>query len=138
MSWTVVIVLIMVGIYCFVTSEKVLSKYVCVIGRNAETAELSGISVNNLAFAVVGLMGMLAARGGWVGHRTDKDHPWQSSVQTVTWSYGSRRASASHAQPGSLSRRGRPRLMTRSNNGIPSCDGMGISPYAAMISHGAI
>jgi len=64
LSWTVVIVLIVVGIYNFVMSKTVLGRHIYAIGGNPEAAELSGISVKRLIYVVFGSMGMLSALSG--------------------------------------------------------------------------
>jgi len=63
-SWTVVVVLIVVLIYNFITNETVLGRYIYAVGGNPEAAELSGINVNKIIFLVFGSMGMLAALSG--------------------------------------------------------------------------
>ena len=64
LSWTVVVVLIVVGIYHFITTQTVVGRHIYAIGGNPEAAELSGISVKKLTFAVFGSMGMLSALSG--------------------------------------------------------------------------
>jgi putative multiple sugar transport system permease protein len=64
LSWTVVIVLVVVLIYHFITTQTVLGRYIYAIGGNPEAAELSGISVKKLIYVVYGSMGMLAALSG--------------------------------------------------------------------------
>jgi putative multiple sugar transport system permease protein len=64
LSWTVVVVLLVVGIYHFVTTQTVLGRHIYAVGGNPEAAELSGISVKKLTFAVFGSMGMLSALSG--------------------------------------------------------------------------
>jgi len=64
MSWTVVIVLVVVAIYHFVTTRTVLGRHIYAIGGNPEAAELSGINVKNLIFTVFGSMGLLCAIAG--------------------------------------------------------------------------
>lgn len=64
MSWTLVVVLIVVAIYHFVTTKTVLGRHIYAIGGNPEAAELSGISVKKLVFVVFGSMGMLSALSG--------------------------------------------------------------------------
>ncbi len=64
LSWTVVIVLIVVALYHFVTTQTVLGRHIYAIGGNPEAAELSGISVKDLTFIVFGSMGMLSALSG--------------------------------------------------------------------------
>jgi putative multiple sugar transport system permease protein len=64
MSWTVVIVLVVVGIYHFVTTRTVLGRHIYAIGGNPEAAELSGINVKKIIFIVFGSMGTLCAVAG--------------------------------------------------------------------------
>jgi putative multiple sugar transport system permease protein len=64
LSWTVVIVLLVVLIYHFITTQTVLGRYIYAIGGNPEAAELSGISVKKLIYVVFGSMGMLSALSG--------------------------------------------------------------------------
>ena len=63
-SWTVVIVLIVVAIYHFITNQMVLGRHIYAIGGNPEAAELSGINVKNMIYVVFGSMGMLSALSG--------------------------------------------------------------------------
>ncbi|HEY9594089.1 MAG TPA: sugar ABC transporter permease [Spirochaetia bacterium] len=64
MSWTVVIVLVVVAIYHFVTTRTVLGRHIYAIGGNPEAAELSGINVQKLIFIVFGSMGLLCSVAG--------------------------------------------------------------------------
>ncbi|MDP2965778.1 MAG: sugar ABC transporter permease [Pelolinea sp.] len=64
LSWTVVIILIVVAVYHFVTTETVLGRYIYAVGGNPEAAELSGIDVKKIIFTVFGSMGMLTALSG--------------------------------------------------------------------------
>ncbi len=64
LSWTVVVVLAVVAIYHFITTQTVVGRHIYAIGGNPEAAELSGISVKKLTFAVFGSMGMLSALSG--------------------------------------------------------------------------
>jgi putative multiple sugar transport system permease protein len=64
LSWTVVIVLLVVGIYHFITTQTVLGRHIYAIGGNPEAAELSGISVKRLIYVVFGSMGLLSALSG--------------------------------------------------------------------------
>lgn len=64
LSWTVVIVLLVVGIYHFITTQTVLGRHIYAVGGNPEAAELSGISVARITYIVFGSMGMLAALSG--------------------------------------------------------------------------
>jgi len=64
LSWTVVIVLIVLGIYHFVTTQTVLGRHIYAVGGNPDAAELSGISVKRIIFMVFGSMGLLSALSG--------------------------------------------------------------------------
>ena len=64
LSWTVVIVLLVVGIYHFVTTQTVLGRHIYAMGGNPEAAQLSGINVKKLIYVVFGSMGMLSALSG--------------------------------------------------------------------------
>jgi putative multiple sugar transport system permease protein len=64
LSWTAVVVLIVVIIYDFVMSRTVLGRHIYAVGGNPEAAELSGISVRKITYVVFGSMGMLSALSG--------------------------------------------------------------------------
>lgn len=64
LSWAAVVLLIVVSIYYFVTSETVLGRHIYAVGGNPEAAELSGISVKGITYVVFGSMGMLTALSG--------------------------------------------------------------------------
>ncbi len=64
MSWTFVIVLIVVGIYSFITTQTVLGRHIYATGGNPEAAQLSGINVSRIIFIVFASMGMLSALSG--------------------------------------------------------------------------
>ncbi len=64
LSWTAVVVLIVVLIYDFITTRTVLGRHIYAVGGNPEAAELSGINVKNLTYVVFASMGMLAALSG--------------------------------------------------------------------------
>lgn len=64
LSWTVVVVLIVMGVYHFITTNTVLGRHIYAIGGNPEAAELSGISVKRLTYVVFGSMGLLSALSG--------------------------------------------------------------------------
>jgi putative multiple sugar transport system permease protein len=64
LSWTLVIVLVVVVIYDFVTSQTVLGRHIYAVGGNPEAAELSGVSVKKIIYVVFGSMGMLCALSG--------------------------------------------------------------------------
>lgn len=64
LSWTAVVVLLVVLIYEFITTKTVLGRHIYAVGGNPEAAELSGISVKRITHVVFGSMGMLAALSG--------------------------------------------------------------------------
>jgi putative multiple sugar transport system permease protein len=64
LSWTLVVVLLVVFIYDFIASKTVLGRHIYAIGGNPEAAELSGISVKKLVYVVFGSMGMLSGLSG--------------------------------------------------------------------------
>lgn len=63
-SWTVVIMLIVVLVYHFLTTKTVLGRHIYAVGSNPEAAHLSGINVKKITYMVFGSMGMLAALSG--------------------------------------------------------------------------
>ncbi len=63
-SWTLVIVLGVVGLYSFVTNRTILGRHIYAVGGNPEAAELSGISVKRITFVVFGSMGLLSSLSG--------------------------------------------------------------------------
>ena len=63
-SWTLVIVGVVVVIYDFVTTQTVLGRHIYAVGGNPDAAELSGISVKKITFVVFGSMGLLAGLSG--------------------------------------------------------------------------
>lgn len=64
LSWTLVVVLLVVGIYHFITTQTVLGRHIYAVGGNPEAAELSGINVKKITYVVFGSMGMLSALSG--------------------------------------------------------------------------
>ncbi len=64
LSWTVVIVFVIVAIYHVITNKTVVGRYIYAVGGNPEAAELSGISVNRITLMVFGSMGLLSAISG--------------------------------------------------------------------------
>jgi putative multiple sugar transport system permease protein len=64
LSWTTAVVLIVVGVYHFITTQTVLGRHIYAVGGNPEAAQLSGINVKRLTYIVFGSMGMLAALAG--------------------------------------------------------------------------
>lgn len=63
-SWTLVIVGVVVMIYDFVSRHTVLGRHIYAVGGNPEAAELSGISVKKIVLVVFASMGMLCALSG--------------------------------------------------------------------------
>lgn len=64
LSWTVVILLVVVGIYHFITTRTVLGRHIYAVGGNPEAAKLSGISVKKITYVVFCSMGFLGALSG--------------------------------------------------------------------------
>ena len=64
MGWTVVVMLVVVGIYDWVSRQTILGRHIYAVGGNPEAAELSGISVSNITLLVFGSMGLLSALAG--------------------------------------------------------------------------
>jgi putative multiple sugar transport system permease protein len=64
LSWTLVVVLVVVGVYNFIANQTVLGRHIYAVGGNPEAAELSGINVKRITFLVFGNMGMLAGLSG--------------------------------------------------------------------------
>ncbi len=64
LSWTMVIMLLVTGIYHFITTQTVLGRHIYAVGGNPEAAELSGISVQRITYLVFGSMGLLSALSG--------------------------------------------------------------------------
>lgn len=63
-SWTVIIILLVVLVYHFLTTKTVLGRHIYAVGSNPEAAHLSGINVNKITFIVFGSMGLLSALSG--------------------------------------------------------------------------
>ncbi|WP_108669087.1 sugar ABC transporter permease [Peribacillus acanthi] len=63
-SWTVIIMLLVVIIYHFLTTKTVLGRHIYAVGSNSEAAHLSGMNVKKITYIVFGSMGMLAALSG--------------------------------------------------------------------------
>ena len=64
LSWTVVVMLIVVALYQFMTTKTVVGRHIYAVGGNPEAAELSGVNVKNITYLVFAQMGMLAALSG--------------------------------------------------------------------------
>lgn len=63
-SWTVIIMLLVVAVYHFLTTKTVLGRHIYAVGSNPEAANLSGISVKKITYIVFGSMGVLSALSG--------------------------------------------------------------------------
>jgi putative multiple sugar transport system permease protein len=64
LSWTLVIVLLVVFVYHFIMNRTVLGRHIYAVGGNPEAAELSGISVKNITYIVFGSMGLMSGLSG--------------------------------------------------------------------------
>lgn len=64
LSWTAVIVAVVVAIYSFIMNNTTLGRHIYAVGGNPEAAELSGISVKKIKYIVFGSMGMLTGLAG--------------------------------------------------------------------------
>jgi putative multiple sugar transport system permease protein len=63
-SWTLVIVAVVVAIYNFILNKTPFGRHIYGVGGNAQAAQLSGVNVKNITFMVFASMGMLAALAG--------------------------------------------------------------------------
>lgn len=63
-SWTVMIIILVVLVYHFITTKTVLGRHIYAVGSNPEAAHLTGINVSKITFIVFGSMGMLSALSG--------------------------------------------------------------------------
>ncbi|WP_453991493.1 sugar ABC transporter permease [Bacillus nitroreducens] len=63
-SWTVIIILLVVLVYHFLTTKTVLGRHIYAVGSNPEAAHLSGINVKKITYIVFGSMGLLSALSG--------------------------------------------------------------------------
>lgn len=63
-SWTVMIILLVVLVYHFITTKTVIGRHIYSVGSNPEAAHLTGINVSKITFLVFGSMGMLSALSG--------------------------------------------------------------------------
>ena len=64
LSWTVIVVIVVVLIYNFITNKTVLGRHIYAVGGNPDAAKLSGINVNRITLIVFSSMSMLAALSG--------------------------------------------------------------------------
>lgn len=62
--YTVIIVVLIVGLYTFITSKTPIGRHVYALGGNLEAARLSGINTKKTLFAVFTSMGVLASLTG--------------------------------------------------------------------------
>jgi putative multiple sugar transport system permease protein len=63
-SWSLVIVMLVVAVFQFVMTKTPLGRHIYAVGGNPEAAELSGISVPKVTYMVFGAMGFLASLSG--------------------------------------------------------------------------
>lgn len=63
-SWLLLITVLVVGIYYFLTTQTVLGRRIYAVGGNPEAAELSGINVKNIIIIVFISMGILSLVSG--------------------------------------------------------------------------
>jgi putative multiple sugar transport system permease protein len=63
-SWTLVVVLAVVTLYDYITTQTPIGRYVYAVGGNPEAATVSGISVTKVTYLVFASMGVLAATSG--------------------------------------------------------------------------
>jgi ABC-type xylose transport system permease subunit len=64
--YTVIIVVLLIGLYTFITTKTPLGRHVYAIGGNLEAAKLSGINARKTLFKVFVSMGTLAALSGMI------------------------------------------------------------------------
>lgn len=64
LSWTAAVVLVVVLVYQFISTRTVVGRHIYAVGGNPEAADLSGISVKRITYAVFGSMGLLSAISG--------------------------------------------------------------------------
>ena len=63
-SWSLVILLLVVLIFQFITTKTPLGRHIYAVGGNPEAAELSGISVSKITYIVFAAMGLLSSLSG--------------------------------------------------------------------------
>jgi putative multiple sugar transport system permease protein len=63
-SWSLVILLLVVAVFQFVTTKTPLGRHIYAVGGNPEAAELSGISVAKITYIVFAAMGFLSSLSG--------------------------------------------------------------------------
>ena len=63
-SWSLVILLLVVAVFQFITTKTPLGRHIYAVGGNPEAAELSGISVAKITYIVFAAMGFLSSLSG--------------------------------------------------------------------------
>ena len=63
-SWSLVILLLVIAIFQFITTKTPLGRHIYAVGGNPEAAELSGISVSKITYIVFAAMGFLSSLSG--------------------------------------------------------------------------
>ena len=63
-SWSLVILFLVVAAFQFITTKTPLGRHIYAVGGNPEAAELSGISVSKITYIVFGAMGFLSSLSG--------------------------------------------------------------------------
>lgn len=63
-SWTLVIVMVVVAVYDFIMNKTPLGRHVYGVGGNPQAAELAGVNVKKITFLVFTSMGLLTALAG--------------------------------------------------------------------------
>lgn len=66
MPWSIVLVLLVAGIFTFITQKTKFGRYVYAIGGNKEAAKLSGINIKRITLGIFTLMGILYSLSGIV------------------------------------------------------------------------
>lgn len=66
MPYSILIVIIIAGLYTFLTNNTAFGRYVYAIGGNKEAAKLSGIDIKKTTLMIFASMGVLSAAGGMV------------------------------------------------------------------------
>jgi putative multiple sugar transport system permease protein len=64
LSWTVVVMLVVVAVYQYMTTQTILGRHIYAVGGNPEAAQLSGINVKRITYIVFCSMSFLAAIAG--------------------------------------------------------------------------
>lgn len=66
LPYVVVLLIILIAIYSFITSKTVYGRHIYAMGGNSRTAELSGVKTKKILFTVYANMGLMAAIAGIV------------------------------------------------------------------------